>query len=223
MGTNGSEYRYDDRRSRQGAGTGRRIPSVDAEDVRSGSRSGSNRGSHRSSSSARRRTAPSGGRSSQGREAAGRQQERRRPANDVEIVYPDGYRPINSSNRGERDLDARPYRSKRDEDAESSRSIFKILLLIVASLIYWPIALVGVVSPFMEGFNPGGLAMWQVVFSRFWLAFVLLGAIYAVVVNLGHIRDARIFQGRRKVLKLIGFLLVDFAISFVLLRVICMF
>lgn len=148
---------------------------------------------------------------------------KKKVANDVEIVYPDGYRPIDRDKDSRGDYGRAFYRSKRDEDAESSRGIFKILLVIVASIVYWPVALVGIISPFMEGFNPGTLAMWQVVFSRFWLAFVLLGAIYALVINLGGVRNARIFRGRRRMLKIVLFVIADFAASFVLLRLVCLF
>lgn len=202
-------------------GTARRgtssIPDVGPGDGRRAS------GGHERRQQSGRRPSGTGSHSSRPQPSRQRSGEaRRRPANDVEIIYPDGYRPIDDRDRDARG-DTRFYRSRRDEDEESSRSIFKILITIVASIIYWPIAIIGVVSPFMEGFNPGGLAMWQVVFSRFWLAFILLGAVYALVVNLGNFRHARFFRGRNKVLRIIVFLLADLVISFIVIRLVCLF
>lgn len=94
------------------------------------------------------------------------------------------------------------------------------LATIIASIVYWPIAIIGVSAPFLPSFNHGNLHMWQTVFSRFWLAFVLLGFIYALVINLGGIRMSSIFDGRRT-LKIGIAIIADIALSFVLIRIVC--
>lgn len=102
-----------------------------------------------------------------------------------------------------------------------SRGTLQKVITVVASIIYWPVALIGVSAPFMSGFNHGNLHTWQTVFSRFWLAFILLGFVYALIVNLGGIRTSRLFDGARPV-KIAIALAADVALSFVLIRVICL-
>lgn len=102
-----------------------------------------------------------------------------------------------------------------------SASTLHTLATIIASIVYWPIAIIGVSAPFLPGFNHGNLHMWQTVFSRFWLAFVLLGFIYALVINLGGIRMLSIFDGRRT-LKIGVSIIADIALSFVLIRIVCL-
>ncbi len=104
---------------------------------------------------------------------------------------------------------------------QSSGSVHKIAA-IIASIVYWPIAIIGVSAPFLSGFNHGNLHMWQTVFSRFWLAFALLGFIYALVINLGGIRMSSVFDGNRP-LKIAIAIIADIALSFVLIRIICFF
>ena len=81
-------------------------------------------------------------------------------------------------------------------------------------------------APFSEGFNPGTLAMGQIMFSRIWLAFVLLGAFYLAITNIGHFRNLPLFRASGKgdkLLKIILFLLADVVISFVIIRIVCLF
>ena len=102
-----------------------------------------------------------------------------------------------------------------------SASTLHTLATIIASIVYWPIAIIGVSAPFLPGFNHGNLQMWQTVFSRFWLAFVLLGFIYALVINLGGLRMSSIFDGRRT-LKIGIAIIADIALSFILIRIVCL-
>lgn len=112
------------------------------------------------------------------------------------------------------------YRYGLSERRQPASGIRKVVT-IVASIVYWPVAIVGVTAPFLPGFNPGNLAMWQAVFSRFWLAFALLGFAYALVIDLGGIRSAHLFDSGRP-LKIAVALIADVALSFVLIRIVCM-
>ncbi|MGI6216994.1 MAG: hypothetical protein ACOYIK_05205 [Coriobacteriales bacterium] len=108
----------------------------------------------------------------------------------------------------------------REEDSDSSS--LKILLLIFANVIYWGIVAIGCISPFLPDFNFGSLAPWQIIFSRLWLSFVLLGAFYAAITNVLHFRNWKIFQ-KSKVKRITLFLVGDVVVSFVLIRLICLF
>ncbi len=112
------------------------------------------------------------------------------------------------------------YRYGLSERRQPASGIRKVVT-IVASIVYWPVAIVGVTAPFLPGFNPGNLAMWQAMFSRFWLAFALLGFAYALVIDLGGIRSAHLFDSGRP-LKIAVALIADVALSFVLIRIVCM-
>lgn len=143
---------------------------------------------------------------------------------DVEITYSRRLANGDAIARPERDSYTRKTFTRVEEEEVASRSVLRILVLVLASVIYWPIVIVGVTAPFMEGFNPGTLAMGQIVFSRVWLAFVMLGAIYLAVTNIGHFRDLPIFRASGKagkLLKIIVFLLADIAISFAVIRIVC--
>ncbi len=107
-----------------------------------------------------------------------------------------------------------------DDGRTGGASSIRKVVTIVASVIYWPIALIGVSAPFLPGFNPGGLHMWQAVFSRFWLAFALLGFVYALVIDLGSIRSSGFLGGRPS--KIAIAIVADLALSFVLLRIMCL-
>ncbi|MGI6220600.1 MAG: hypothetical protein ACOYIP_01810 [Coriobacteriales bacterium] len=157
-----------------------------------------------------------------GKHAAGRS----RSGMDVEITYSRRLANGDAIARRDRDSYTRQTYTRAEEEATASRSMFRVLLLVLASVIYWPIAIVGVTAPFSEGFNPGTLSMGQVVFSRVWLAFVLLGAFYLAITNIGHFRDCPIFRARgkgSKLVRIIVFLLADIAISFVVIRLVCLF
>ena len=47
----------------------------------------------------------------------------------------------------------------REESSKSSKQVFHTLLIVVANIIYWPIVVAGIASPFMPDFNPGTLSM----------------------------------------------------------------
>ena len=152
--------------------------------------------------------------------------DRSRIGGNVEITYSRRLANGDAIARRERDAYSRQTYTRAEEEAVSSRSMFRVLLLVLASVIYWPIAIVGVTAPFAEGFNPGTLAMGQVVFARIWLAFVLLGAFYLAITNIGHFRNLPLFRARSKggkLLRIIVFLLADVAISFVIIRLVCLF
>lgn len=103
---------------------------------------------------------------------------------------------------------------------DSNRAL-RIAVAAIASIIYWPFAIVGVASPFMEGFSFGSLAAWQVIFARIWLAVVLLGFLYALVVNLGGIRNRGFFQ-KAKPLKIAIAVVADVLLTVVVIKAICL-
>ena len=152
--------------------------------------------------------------------------DRNRIGGNVEITYSRRLANGDAIARRERDSYSRQTYTRAEEEAVSSRSMFRVLLLVLASVIYWPIAIVDVTAPFSEGFNPGTLAMGQIMFSRIWLAFVLLGAFYLAITNIGHFRNLPLFRANGKggkLLKIILFLLADVVISFVIIRIVCLF
>ena len=113
-------------------------------------------------------------------------------------------------------------RRNYEEYSRQTSGFIRTLAIILVTIIYLLVAISGIATPFLPDFNFGTLAPWQVYFARFWLALVLLGGIYAVAVNLFHIRNARFFQSY-KALKIILFIVADIAISFIVIRLVCLF
>lgn len=103
---------------------------------------------------------------------------------------------------------------------DSNRAL-RIAVAAIASIIYWPFAIVGVASPFMEGFSFGTLAAWQVIFARIWLAFLLLGFLYALIVNLGGIRNRGFFR-KAKPFKIAIAVVADVLLTVIVIKAICL-
>lgn len=112
------------------------------------------------------------------------------------------------------------YSGKHAKKGKST-SKAQTVATIIASMVYWPLAIVGIASPFMDGFDFGTLAPWQVIFTRIWLAVALLGFIYALIVNLGSIRDRGFFR-KAKPLKIAVAVVADIVIAFGLIRIVCL-
>ncbi len=96
------------------------------------------------------------------------------------------------------------------------------LITLILSIIYWPFVIIGIASPFIEGFNFGTLDLWQVVLSRILISFIALGIPYVLAVNIGGIRRAAFLQ-RNRVLKTVLLVVAGVFISFVLIRIVCIF
>ena len=144
----------------------------------------------------------------------------------------DGAHHLNNSNRpitaaNDLPLYADDYATERQRKTQESvkqdgNRVIRIIVTVIVSIIYWPLAAIGVISPFLEGFNFGALAPWQVIFARIWLAFVMGGILYALAINLFHIRDIRFFQ-KMKPLKIALAVVLTIAISFGVIRLVCLF
>ncbi len=124
---------------------------------------------------------------------------------------------------------ARPLRNANDyrslygiKDATRTRNPLQTPIAVILSIVYWVFVAVGMVSPFLEGFDPGSLNMWQVVFTRTWLSFPLLGVVWAFAVNLGDLRDSEVLR-HGKLLKIAAIIVLDVLISFALIRIVCLF
>ena len=119
------------------------------------------------------------------------------------------------------DYEAERQRETQEVAKKEGNRVIRILVTVIVSIVYWPLAAIGVISPFLEGFNFGALAPWQVIFARFWLAFVMGGILYALAINLFHVRNWSFFQ-KMKPLKIALVVVLTIAISFGVIRLVCL-